>query len=121
MNREPKVQGSRVNITKYVKVPTDAGEGWRFCPVVRSSNGRIRADYVLVDGRTEFHKEGAYYIDWYEAGRRRRESHREKRTGCVCRGGAERAAPEKCSARDSGSWRRQPEADDAVRSVSIFH
>jgi hypothetical protein len=74
MNREPKVQASRVNITKYVKVPTGTGAGWRFCPVVRSSNSRIRADYVLVEGRTEFHKEGAYYIEWYAAGKRHRES-----------------------------------------------
>jgi hypothetical protein len=74
MNRQPKAQASRVNITKYVKVATEKGEGWRFCPVVRSSNGRIRADYVLVDGRAELHKEGAYYIEWYAAGKRRRES-----------------------------------------------
>src|SRR5436309_1795826 len=74
MNREPKAQASRVNITKYVKVSTETGEGWRFCPVVRSSNGRIRTDYVVVEGRTEFHKEGAYYIEWYADGKRRRES-----------------------------------------------
>ncbi|HKV94293.1 MAG TPA: hypothetical protein VJW20_17220 [Candidatus Angelobacter sp.] len=59
MNHEPKAQASRINITKYVKVATGKSEGWRCCPVVRSSNGRIRADYVLVDRRTEFHKEGA--------------------------------------------------------------
>ncbi|HET9182182.1 MAG TPA: tyrosine-type recombinase/integrase [Candidatus Angelobacter sp.] len=74
MNRQPKAQASRVNITKYVKVATANGEGWRFCPVVRSTNGRIRADYVLVEGRAELHKEGAYYIEWYAAGKRRRES-----------------------------------------------
>jgi hypothetical protein len=28
----------------------------------------------LVEGSTEFHKEGAYYIEWYAAGKRRRES-----------------------------------------------
>ena len=46
MNHEPKAQAGSVNITKYVKVATGKGEGWCFCPVVRSSNGRIRADYV---------------------------------------------------------------------------
>jgi hypothetical protein len=73
MNREPKAQASRVNITKYVKVATGR-RGMALLPVVRSSNARIRADYVLVDGKTEFHKEGAYYIEWYAAGKRRRES-----------------------------------------------
>jgi hypothetical protein len=28
----------------------------------------------LVEGRTAFHKEGAYYIEWYAAGKRHRES-----------------------------------------------
>ena len=47
---------------------------WRFCPVVHTSNGRIRPDYVLIDGRPELHKEGAYYIEWYRDGTRYRES-----------------------------------------------
>jgi hypothetical protein len=32
------------------------------------------ADYVLLDGRREVHKEGAYYSEWYLDGRRCRES-----------------------------------------------
>ena len=64
----------RVNLTKYVKLGKGAADKWRFCPVIRTSNGRIRPDYVSVDGRPELHKEGSYYIEWYSDGKRRRES-----------------------------------------------
>ncbi len=60
-----------VNLTKYVKVGADQ---WRFCPVVTSSSGRIKPDHVLVNGEDELHKEGSYYIEWYEGGKRRRQS-----------------------------------------------
>jgi hypothetical protein len=42
--------------------------------VARSGNGRIRPDYVLIEGKPQFHKEGAYYIEWYIDGKRYRES-----------------------------------------------
>jgi integrase/recombinase XerD len=74
MMRTGKYHAGRVNLTKYVKVRGAASETWRFCPVVHTSNGRIRPDYVLIDGRPELHKEGAYYIEWYRDGRRYRES-----------------------------------------------
>jgi hypothetical protein len=32
------------------------------------------ADYVLIEGRRELHKVGAYYIEWHLDGRRYRES-----------------------------------------------
>jgi hypothetical protein len=61
----------RVNLAKYVNL----GSGkWRFCPAAQSPNGRVRPDYVIVEGKPELHKEGAYYIDWYQNGKRRRES-----------------------------------------------
>jgi hypothetical protein len=41
---------------------------------VRTGNGRIRPDYVLIDGQPELHKEGAYYIEWCIDGKRHRES-----------------------------------------------
>jgi integrase len=47
--------------------------GWKLCPVVRESNGRLR-DRVRVNGRTEIHGEGVYYIEWREDGHRRREA-----------------------------------------------
>jgi hypothetical protein len=60
-----------VNLTKYVNI----GEHqWRFCPVVISANGRIKPDYVLAAGSPELHREGAYYIEWYENGSRHRRS-----------------------------------------------
>jgi integrase/recombinase XerD len=74
MMRTGKSHAGRVNLTKYVKVRGAASVTWRFCPVVHTSNGRIRPDYVLIDGRPELHKEGAYYIEWYRDGRRYRES-----------------------------------------------
>jgi integrase/recombinase XerD len=64
----------RVNLTKYVNLGRGGANTWRFCPVVRTGNGRIRPDYVSVDGRPELHKEGSYYIEWYVDGKRRRES-----------------------------------------------
>jgi hypothetical protein len=72
--RTGKSHAGRVNLTKYVKVRGTAFETWRFCPVVHASNGRIRPNYVLIDGRAELHIEGAYYIEWYQDGKRYRES-----------------------------------------------
>ena len=42
----------------------------RYCPIVLASNGRIRPDLVLVNGRPERHPEGTYYLEWREKGRR---------------------------------------------------
>jgi integrase len=60
---------ARVNILKYVKV---AGK-WRFAPA-QTQNNKLRQDWVLVDGKAEHHPEGTYYIEWYQAGKRRRQS-----------------------------------------------
>ena len=57
-----------VNLTKRVKT----AEGLRYCPVVESANGRIKPDWVVVDGQEEKHPEGAYYIEWREGGKRSR-------------------------------------------------
>src|SRR6202011_144146 len=46
----------------------------RFCQVVVSANGRTKPDCVIVAGKPELHREGAYYIEWYEKGTRRRRS-----------------------------------------------
>jgi integrase/recombinase XerD len=59
-----------VNLTKRVKTPS----GLRFCPVVLADNGRVKPDYVLVDGRKERHTEGSYYIEWYEGNKRVRQT-----------------------------------------------
>jgi integrase/recombinase XerD len=60
---------SRVNILKYVKVANK----WRFAPV-QLVNNKLKFDCVLIDGQAERHAEGTYYIEWYEAGKRRRQS-----------------------------------------------
>ena len=59
-----------VNLTKRVRTP----DGPRYCPVVLSANGRVKPDWVLVDGREERHPEGSYYIEWYEGSKRIRRS-----------------------------------------------
>lgn len=59
-----------VNVTKRVKTAS----GFRYCPVVLSSNGRIKPNYVYANGREEYHPEGSYYIEWYEGERRIRQS-----------------------------------------------
>jgi integrase/recombinase XerD len=59
MNRE-------VNLTKRVQTP----HGWRYCTVVLSANGRVKPDVVLVNGKQETHKEGAYYLEWREGSKR---------------------------------------------------
>jgi integrase len=56
------------NVTK--RVQTD--KGLRYCPVVLASNGRIKPNMVVVDGKPELHPEGAYYLEWYERAKRRR-------------------------------------------------
>jgi predicted heme/steroid binding protein len=50
----------QVNLTKRVKTRS----GLRYCPVVLAANGRIKPNYVLVDGKQEAHSEGAYYLEW---------------------------------------------------------
>ena len=59
MNRE-------VNLTKRVQAPY----GWRYCRLVFSANGRIKADLAVVNGKQECHKEGAYYLGWREGSKR---------------------------------------------------
>ena len=59
MNRE-------VNLTKRVQTP----RGWRYCTVVLASNGRVKSDIVIVNGKQETHQEGAYYLEWREGAKR---------------------------------------------------
>lgn len=58
------------NVTKRVQTR----QGLRYCPVALAANGRVKPDAVLVNGVEERHLEGAYYIEWYEEGIRRRKS-----------------------------------------------
>jgi integrase/recombinase XerD len=55
-----------VNLTK--RIQTD--KGWRYCPIAVSANGRVKPDVVLVNGKEQKHPEGAYYIEWRDAGKR---------------------------------------------------
>jgi integrase/recombinase XerD len=55
-----------VNLTKRIQTP----QGWRYCPVIVSANGRVKPDAVLVNGKQQKHPEGAYYIEWRDAGKR---------------------------------------------------
>jgi integrase/recombinase XerD len=55
-----------VNLTKRIETP----RGARFCAVVLSANGRVKPDWVLVNGKQERHPEGCYYLDWREGAKR---------------------------------------------------
>ncbi len=57
-----------VNLTKRI----ETSNGWRYCPVVLSPNGRVKPDVVVVGGVEERHPEGAYYIEWRDGTKRRR-------------------------------------------------
>src|SRR5258708_7698548 len=59
MNRE-------INLTKRVQTP----HGWGYCTDVLSENGRVKRDLVMVNGKQETHKEGAYYLEWREGAKR---------------------------------------------------
>ena len=59
-------QSKEVNLTKRIKT----SNGLRYCPVVLSGNGRVKPDFVIVNGQPERHPEGAYYLEWRESGRR---------------------------------------------------
>ena len=59
-----------VNLTKRITTP----HGLRFCTVARSANGRIKANFVLIDGHEEQRPEGSYYIEWYDGSKRLRRS-----------------------------------------------
>jgi hypothetical protein len=76
-----------VNLTKRVETP----QGWRYCRVVPSANGRVKPDVVVVSEKEEKHPEGAYYLEW-----------REGREACelVCRQGCGRG---ECKALEEGS------------------
>ena len=58
----------QVNLTKRIQT----AQGSRYCPIVLSANGRVKPDFVHVSGKQEHHREGAYYIEWREGGRRKR-------------------------------------------------
>jgi integrase/recombinase XerD len=55
-----------VNLTKRVQTPL----GMRYCAVVLSTNGRLKPDVVIVNGKEERHPEGAYYLEWREGSKR---------------------------------------------------
>jgi len=59
-------QSKEVNLTKRIQT----SRGLRYCPVVLSANGRVKPDFVRVNGKPERHPEGAYYLEWRENGRR---------------------------------------------------
>ena len=55
-----------VNLTKRVETP----HGSRYRRVVLSANGRVKPDWVHVNGHQERHPEGAYYLEWREGSKR---------------------------------------------------
>ena len=60
---------NKVNVLKKVKIDGQ----WKLCPAVLEADGRLK-DRVQVNGRTQVHSEGVYYIEWREDNQRRRQS-----------------------------------------------
>jgi integrase/recombinase XerD len=60
------VANRQVNLTKRVQT----SQGARYCPVVLSANGRVKPDYVHMNGHEERHPEGAYYLEWRDGSKR---------------------------------------------------
>lgn len=58
----------QVNLTKRVLTSS----GLRYCPVVVAKNGRVKPDLVWANDAEERHTDGAYYIEWYSEGKRKR-------------------------------------------------
>jgi integrase/recombinase XerD len=58
----------KVNLTKRIGTP----EGFRYYPVVLSGNGRVKPDWVVIDGTEVKTEGGSYYLEWREAGKRKR-------------------------------------------------
>jgi integrase/recombinase XerD len=67
--KKPKSYVNRVNVLKKVRI----NENWKLAPVVEKQ-GKIVRDHVLVSGNDEHHSEGQYYLEWYQADQRRRQS-----------------------------------------------
>jgi hypothetical protein len=47
-------QSREINLTKRIQT----AKSTRYCPAVLAANGRIRPDFVLVNGQPEKHPEG---------------------------------------------------------------
>jgi hypothetical protein len=45
-----------VNLTKRIRI----SQGLRYCAVTLAANGRVRPDYVIVNGKEERHPEGVF-------------------------------------------------------------
>ena len=58
------------NLTKRVLT----ANGWRYCAVALAANGRVEPDVVCINSHEKLHFEGAYYIEWREGSKRRRQS-----------------------------------------------
>jgi len=56
---------NKVRLVKSAKI----GGVWKRCKVVMTPNGRVKAGYVLVDGKPEHHSEGQYYLVYRQDGR----------------------------------------------------
>ncbi len=65
----PHIAVAPVKVLKKIK----SRNRWILCLAVPDSNGRYN-DQVRVEGRIEVHSEGHYYLEWREAGQRRRKA-----------------------------------------------
>jgi integrase/recombinase XerD len=64
----PKI--SRVKLLKQIKF----NGNWAHAPALYDSKGRVRRDHVRVNGADEVHPEGAYFLEFWDQGKRTREA-----------------------------------------------
>jgi len=64
-----KQYAERVNLVKNIRV----NGAWKLASVLER-NGKIVRDHVLISDHDEHHPEGAYYLEWYQEGKRRRQA-----------------------------------------------
>jgi integrase/recombinase XerD len=100
----------QINLTKRVKTKG----GLRYCPVVLAANGRIRPNYVLVDGKQEAHPEGAYYLEWRKGTKRVRRSVGNNAADAVAESHRKQA---EFNAVNSGVTVVSPDTKDSRRSL----
>ena len=68
----PKI--SQVKLLKKIKIAGPESVRWGWGSALFDSKGRVRRDHVLVNGNDETHTEGSYYLEWWDGGKRYRES-----------------------------------------------
>ena len=63
----------RIGRVKLLKKIKHNGK-WQLAPALFDSKGRVRRDHVTVEGGDALHPEGVYFLEWWDRGKRSRET-----------------------------------------------